>query len=60
MSEEGSGVDAVPSPASVMPPLTNEEDELSKGAEVNMTKPVPVTMSQSTEVDAQEDQKTGK
>ena len=55
MSEPGSGVGPMPSPASVAPPL---DDKVFEGAEENRRKSVQVTMSQSTEVDAWEDQAT--
>ena len=55
MSEEGMDVDPMPSPALVAPPL---DDKVFEGAEENRSKSVQVTMSQSTEVDAREDQAT--
>jgi hypothetical protein len=54
-SEAGLVVGAMPSPASVMPPL---DDNVFEGAEENRSKSVQVTMPQSTEVDAREDQAT--
>jgi hypothetical protein len=55
MSEEGMDVDPMPSPASMAPPL---DDKVFEGAEESRSKSVQVTMSQSTEVDAREDQAT--
>jgi hypothetical protein len=56
ISEEGMDVDPMPSPASMAPPL---DDKVFEGAEENRSKSVQVTpMSQSTEVDAREDQAT--
>ena len=61
MLEEGMGVSAVSSPASMVPPdLINDKDELSKGGaeEDRKTATVPpVTMSQETDKDDDEDQK---
>jgi hypothetical protein len=60
ISEEGMDIGPMPSPASVAPPL-DDEDELTKGAEENRntTTVPPVTMSQSTDGDPPEDGNPG-
>ena len=56
MSEPGLGVGPMPSP--VMPPLVNDDDQLSKSALEKSRKTTtapPVTMSQSSDADPQEE-----
>ena len=57
MSEPGLGVGSMPSPE--LPPLSNEEDDLLKGAKINRktTKELPVTVTQCTDKDDDEDKK---
>ena len=57
MSEPGLGVGSMPSPE--LQPLSNEEDDLLKGAKVNRktTKELPVTVTQCTDKDDDEDKK---